>query len=184
MRASVLVAVASRHGATREIAEAVGASLRRSGLEATVIDLDEAPDRPIDVADHDAVVLGSAIYMGRWRRSARDFVEAHRSALAARPLWLFSSGPLGDPPEPAEDHAVELDDLIADLMPYEHRIFTGRLDRAALGVREKAVVRIVKAPEGDFRDWDEIFDWARSITEALRGDAVEGRPGGLSDGAT
>lgn len=184
MRASVLVAVASRHGATREIAEAVGASLRRSGLEATVVDLEEATGRPIDVADHDAVVLGSAIYMGRWQRSARDFVAEHGADLAAQPLWLFSSGPLGDPPEPAEDHAVDLDDLIGELMPCEHRVFTGRLDRGALGAREKAVVRIVKAPEGDFRDWDEIFDWARSIAEALRGEAVESRPRGLADEAT
>ena len=50
----------------------------------------------------------------------------------------------------------------------EHRVFAGKLDRSRLGFFEKAVVIALRAPEGDFRDWDEIRDWASSIASSLQ----------------
>jgi menaquinone-dependent protoporphyrinogen oxidase len=92
-RMRVLVAAASRHGATTEIAEAIARGLAQRGVEA-----DARPAEGIESIDgYDAVVAGSAVYVGHWLEPARQMIEAHAAALAARPVWLFSSGPLGPP---------------------------------------------------------------------------------------
>ena len=87
----VLVAYATRHGATRGIAERIGEVLQRRGLDASV----EQVDAVSNVADYDAFVVGSAAYMGGWLKPANAFVQRHRSTLATKPIWLFSSGPVG-----------------------------------------------------------------------------------------
>ena len=91
---------------------------------------------------------------GSGRRAA--FVEEHASELAAGPTWLFSSGPIGDPPKPDADAAVNVDGLVEASGAREHRLFTGRLDRSRLGLGERAVVRVVGAADGDYRDWDDV----------------------------
>jgi len=77
-------------------------------------------------------VLGSAVYMGNWLESAREFATEHAEELAARPTWLFSSGPTGDPPRPSADKAVSIDPIIAAVTPRDHRLFAGKLDRHQL----------------------------------------------------
>ncbi len=159
----VLVAASSRHGATGEIADEVGRTLEERGLDVQVASLDDVTD----VSGFDAFVLGSAVYVGRWLGPARTFVEEHAGELAARPTWLFSSGPIGDPPKPDADAAVSVDGLVEATGALEHRLFTGRLDRSRLGLGERAVVRVVGAAEGDYRDWDDVRQWAASIADAL-----------------
>ena len=89
----VLVCVASKYGATSEIAQAVADVLAGQGLEVSV-----APPGQADaIEEFDAVVLGSAVYMGQWMKPARELAEHSAAALAARPVWLFSSGPVGEP---------------------------------------------------------------------------------------
>lgn len=159
-----LVAAASRHGATQEIAEAIGRVLVSSGIEADV-----CPYEGVDeLAPYDAFVLGSAIYMGRWLESARDFVETHADELSARPTWLFSSGPIGDPPRPAAGDAVQVDSIVAATNAREHRLFAGKLDKSLLGFGERAVAVAFRVAEGDYRDWAEIEAWGHGIAEALR----------------
>jgi menaquinone-dependent protoporphyrinogen oxidase len=160
----VLVAAASRHGATQEIAEAIGRVLEEQGIEVDVWPIDEV-ETP---ATYDACVLGSAVYVGSWLEAAREFVDAHAAELAARPTWLFSSGPIGDPSRPDADHAVEIDEIFAKAGAREHHLFAGRLDKSLLGFGERAVVLAFRAAEGDFRDWDEVESWAREIADALR----------------
>jgi menaquinone-dependent protoporphyrinogen oxidase len=159
----VLVAASSRHGATGEIAAEVGRVLTEHGLDVRVASLDDIAD----VDGFDAFVLGSAVYVGRWLGPARAFVGEHAGELAARPTWLFSSGPIGDPPKPDGDAAVNVDGLVAASGAREHRLFTGRLDRSRLGLGERAVVRVVGAAEGDYRDWDDVREWAGTIAGAL-----------------
>ena len=154
----VLVVVASRHGATRGIAEVLRDELAQRGCDAV---LAAAADAPPPEA-FDVVVLGSAVYVGRWMEEAKRYAERHRDTLRARPVYLFSSGPLGDPPKPDEDpaDAAALRDLTG---AREHATFAGKLDRAGLSLAEKAMARLVKAPEGDYRAWNVIRAWAAGI---------------------
>lgn len=160
----VLVTAASRHGATLEIAEAIGEELSSHGLEVTTVPVDEVPG----VAAFDAAVIGSAVYYGHWLEPARELVDAHASELADRAVWLFSSGPLGESGHelPADD-ALDVSSQLAAAQPLEHRIFAGKLDRHQLGFREKTMVAALKAPVGDFRDWTAIRAFAASIAEYL-----------------
>jgi menaquinone-dependent protoporphyrinogen oxidase len=167
MNETVLVAVASKHGGTRGIGEAVADELRAMRIDAELLDFDEVPDP----GRYDAVVLGSAVYMGRWLPEARRFAGLNLAALRAVPVWLFSSGPLGDPPIPPGD-PTELDCLAAELGARAHRTFAGRLDPGDLGLGERLVAKAVRAPAGDFREWEAIRAWARSIGAALRPDVV------------
>lgn len=159
----VLVAAASRYGATQRIAETIGRVLTDHGLDVKVARAEGFDD----VTLYDAVVLGSAVYMGSWLPAARRFVEEYGEELARRPTWLFSSGPLGSPLRPQEDEAVHIAPIWAKTSAIEHRLFGGKLDKRELSFSERAVMHAVRAPEGDFRDWDDISAWAASIAETL-----------------
>lgn len=159
----VLVAAASRHGATSGIAETIAWRLARAGLHTLAADADDVRT----LAGWDAVVLGSGVYMGRWLPSARHVVEHLGDELRRRPVWLFSSGPVGDPPEPAGERAFDASELVASSGAREHVLFAGRLDRDRLTLPERAVVRVVGAAEGDFRDWDAVAAWADGIASDL-----------------
>lgn len=164
MRPLVLVAYATACGSTREVAGAVGGALRTAGLEVDVWPVQEV----VGMEGYDAVVLGSAVYVGHWLDAARRFARHQESALTRRPLWLFSSGPVGDPAVPA-DEAAEVPELVERLGAQAHRTFAGRLRLADLALVERAAVRCVHANEGDFRDWPAIRAWARDIAETLSG---------------
>ena len=88
--------------------------------------------------------------------------------MAPRPVWLFSIGPVGDPPGPAEEPA-DVAPLLASTGAAGHRLFAGKVDRRRLGLGERAILRMVKAPEGDYQPWPEILDWARGIGAMLAG---------------
>jgi menaquinone-dependent protoporphyrinogen oxidase len=118
----VLVCAASKYGATSEIAQAVADVLAAKGLEATVI----PPDKVGAVEEFDAVVLGSAVYMGQWLKPARELAARSAAALAARPVWLFSSGPVGEPAMPA-DNPVDVTKILQATNARDHQIFTGKL---------------------------------------------------------
>jgi menaquinone-dependent protoporphyrinogen oxidase len=164
----VLVCTASRHGATTGIGDAIALHLRRAGHE--VVHLDPEVVDAIDA--YDAVVLGSAVYVGHWLRSAVDFAERFGPELRARRIWLFSSGPLGDLTKPSPD-PVDLPAVLAAMDARDHRVFAGRLDRARLGIGERVVVAAVRPPDGDQRPWPEITAWADGIATEL---AQSGRP--------
>lgn len=175
----ILVAFASRHGGTEGIADAVAAALRETAVAAEngaaegalspaahhLVDVLGVGDVE-DVTGYDAVIVGSAVYVGRWMDSARRFVLAHASALRNRPVWLFSSGPVGDPavPDTEAADAAELAELVD---AQGTRTFAGRLRPAGLSLPERARIRDVHAAEGDYRDWEEIREWAVDVAEAL-----------------
>jgi menaquinone-dependent protoporphyrinogen oxidase len=94
-------------------------------------------------------------------------VDRCGAALAARPVWLFSSGPVGDPPKPEED-PVDVAEILAATRAREHRVFAGKLVRQQLSFPEKAIVSALRVPEGDFREWTEITSWATGIATALQ----------------
>jgi menaquinone-dependent protoporphyrinogen oxidase len=160
----ILVACASRHGSTAEIAAEI-ADVLRHDVPGAVVDLRDAATAG-EVAGYDAAVIGSAVYLGRWLPAARDLVEGHREVLSAMPVWLFSSGPLGNPSVPV-DELAEVTALGVAIGAWGHRLFAGRLDRQELRWVERATTRVVHAPEGDFRDHDEIRRWASGVASTL-----------------
>lgn len=159
----VLTAYASRHGSTREIAAAIAGELRNAGHDVDFQDVANVTS----LAGYDAVVVGSAVYIGKWLAEASAFVEKFESALTPLPVWLFSSGPLGaETPHPPGD-PEGIPELVNELGARDHQVFVGKLDKDDLGIGERVIVRMVKAPEGDFRDWDAIRAWAREIAASL-----------------
>jgi len=167
----VLVAVASKHGSTREIGSAIVDELHSAAIDADLRDVSEISS----IRGYDAIILGSAVYMGKWLPEARDFPEHHRVAMSKLPVWLFSSGPLGE--EDAMPHygPKELAVATGDADVRDHHIFVGKLEPEGLGFGEKVAVKMVRAalgdyraPYGDFRNWDEIRGWAREIAAELQ----------------
>jgi menaquinone-dependent protoporphyrinogen oxidase len=167
----VLVAYASRFGATGEIAEHIAERMRSAGHDTSVESVANAPD----VAAYNAFVVGSAVYLGRWQKEATEFVQRNRTILADRPTWLFSSGPLGTDQTDAKGRDKREGALLADetkslteaVHPRGHRVFFGVLnpDRLGLGPR---LMRLTPAgrkllEEGDFRDWADIDAWTDQI---------------------
>jgi menaquinone-dependent protoporphyrinogen oxidase len=164
-----LVTVASKHGSTAALGDAVAGGLRQHGFDVDVI----APDDVADVAPYDVVVIGSAVYAGHWLRAAKNLVQRHSAALRWRDVWLFSSGPLGSSPVPA-DEPVDVTAMISESGARGHTLLAGALDRDGLSLPERLVVRTVKAPYGDFRDWDAVDRWVGQIA------ATAGAPAGRS----
>jgi menaquinone-dependent protoporphyrinogen oxidase len=164
----VLVAYATKHGGTAEIAERIWEVLRQAGLRTDVL----PADRVSDLSSYEAVVLGSGVYIGRWRKEAARFLKANEQLLAERLVWLFSSGP------PGEGDPVELTDgwrlpralqPVADrIQPRDIAVFHGVVDGKKLGAVERWMIKNVNAPLGDFRDWDAITAWANAIADALK----------------
>lgn len=163
----VLVSAASRHGATDEIAERIGEVLRRAMPEADQITV-QPPAQVRRMAEYEAYVLGSAVYMGHWISSALELIENNADAFTGRPVWLFSSGPIGDPPKP-DEQPVDVGQAVRVTAAREHKLFSGRLDKAQLAFGERAIAVAFRAPEGDFRDWAAIEAWAGAIADELKG---------------
>jgi menaquinone-dependent protoporphyrinogen oxidase len=172
----VLVSVASRHGATDMIGDCIREELEATGVTAHQLE----PGMVADISQYDGIVIGSAVYGGRWLRPARKLVDRYEAQLRTKPVWLFSSGPLGDPPRPSQPPAEGLE-LTRRLNAIDHQVFEGRLERDTLGIGERLAVRAMHAPTGDYREWPAITAWARSISAALKADL--GAPAGTPAGA-
>ena len=159
----VLVTYGTKHGATAEIAEAIAGVLREQGHETDCLVAGEVGS----VDDYDAVVLGSAVYMKRWRSDARRLLKRQSKALAARPLWIFSSGPCGDKPDPSWPEPRSMVARATRLGAREHVVFGGRLPLEPRNFMERAMVESCPPENRDLRDWDEIRGWAAKIAREL-----------------
>ena len=167
-RPRVLVTTASKHGATAELATFLAGCLReaaagrRMELSAVAIPVEQRPDP----SRYDAVVLASAVYVGRWLEPARHYAAGHAAALRGRPVWLMSSGPIGEPPFPP-DEPHDAGPIATMVGARGHRVFPGRLDKHRLGIGERAMVTAMRAPLGDFRDWEAVRAWAEEIAQEV-----------------
>jgi menaquinone-dependent protoporphyrinogen oxidase len=180
---SVLIAYATRHGATAGIAEQIAARLREDGLDA-----EARPAAEVRDADrYDAFVVGAAAYMFHWLGPATSFVDHNRALLASRPTWLFSSGPIGTDTVDKDGRDVleasvpkEFGRLEDQVHPRGTKVLYGALDPDAkpIGVAEH-LMRLMPAargalPAGDFRDWAAIDAWADEIAASLRAPVAAG----------
>jgi menaquinone-dependent protoporphyrinogen oxidase len=168
VESQVLVAYGTKYGATAEIAERIGEVLRQAGLGTDV----RSADRAGDLGSYKAVVLGSGVYIGRWRKEAAKFLKANEAALAGKAVWLFSSGPTGegDPVELVQGWTFpgSLQALADRIQPRDVAVFHGAVDVDKLNAIEKWMLKNIKSPVGDFRDWDAISSWATAIAAELQ----------------
>lgn len=172
----VLVAYATKHGATTGIAERIGDVLREAGQKVDVLPVDDI--RAID--QYDAFVVGSAVYLGSWRKEAVALLRHHADVLATRPVWLFSSGPVAtEEVGTREDQlnnavsAKQLAELTELVQPRDHHVFFGAVDRSTFGLGERLLGALPAGrkllPEGDFREWGDIEGWSAAIAAELAG---------------
>lgn len=164
----VLVAYATKYGSTAEIAERIGEVLNQAGLSVEVL-----PAKRVDeLASYDAVVLGSAVYMFRWRRPAARLLKRNRRLLAQKLVWLFSSGPTeeGDPFEIAEGWTLPkgLQAVADEIGPVDVMLFGGALDLERMKGFDRWVMSKFDAPTGDFRDWGSVTAWAHGVAYRLQ----------------
>lgn len=182
----VLVVYATRHGATRGIAQRVCEVLTEEGVVTTMA----SADIMSDPAPYDACIVGSAVYMGSWLGEGTEYLTNHAATLSTMPVWLFSSGPLpgstkgtpdADPIEnalgpadgPGSGGRKKVEALSARIHPRDHKVFLGAYDPSdpPRSLPER-VIRLLPAarnvlPTGDFREWDVIETWARGIAMEL-----------------
>lgn len=160
---AVLVAYASKHGSTQGIAERIAEKLRQLGKEAEARPMNAVEDPE----SYEAFVIGSAVYYGSWLKEAMEWVHRNQAVLAKRPVWLFSVGPLGVEVKDTEQQPKEIAEFQQAIRPRGEHIFFGALDHSKLSFPERMIVKAVRAPEGDFRDWEAIEGWTASIAQDL-----------------
>jgi len=173
----VLIVHASRYGSTQGIAERIAAALAQRDVETTVKAVGDAGNP----ADYDAVVIGSAIYYLHWMKRALRYVQGNQAVLAGKPVWLFSSGPLGT--KTIDDKGRDVRALtepkqIAEfremIHPRDHRVFFGAMQPKKLGFLHRLIFNMpanrdnALFPVGDFRDWNDIDTWAGKIADDLK----------------
>lgn len=164
----VLVTYATKYGAAAEIADKIGQVLRQADLLTDVLPASRVSDLPT----YQAVVLGSAVYVGLWRKEAARFLKANEKVLAGQLVWLFSSGPTGegDPAELTQGWRFPkaLQSIADRVQPCDITVFHGAAVLEKLNPLHKWMLNNVKAPIGDFRDWDAITSWATAIADVLK----------------
>jgi len=159
----VLVAYGTKNGSTAGIADMIGTALIEEGVSAEVRSADEVGS----IEMYDAVILGGALYAGRWHRAARRFARRHAEALRDRPVWLLSSGPLDTSADTTEIPPVaQAARALQQLGARQHVTFGGRLNGQAKGFVARAMVRNGRG--GDFRNPVRVEAWSRAIVSQLR----------------
>lgn len=177
----VLVVYASKYGATKGIAERITATLNDSGVQAAMVPAKKAGD----LDGYDAYVIGSAAYMFSWLHEATDFVRHNAAMLSTKPVWLFSSGPIGNRYDEKGRDVLETTvprefaEFNDSIHPRGQQVFFGAFDHTKLSAGHRLVYAMPAIKklfvDGDWRDWDAIDAWARSIALALTPAAAASR---------
>ncbi|MGA8295552.1 MAG: flavodoxin domain-containing protein [Acidimicrobiales bacterium] len=160
---AILVTYGSTRGGTQGLAEMIGDELRKCGFE---VDVSPASAVGRRLAGYDAVVVGGALYMGRWHKDARRFVKSHVLQLYERPTFFFSSGPLGSKAQASKIPPTRsVQRLMKRVATTRHATFGGRLDEGAHGYMAASMA---KSTSGDFRDEANVRTWARHVADELQ----------------
>ncbi len=158
----ILIAYATRYGSTEEVAEAISAELRNTGLEVV-----HQPVQQVQSLDNfEAVVLGTAIYSTRWHQDVHQFLSQHQEPLQQLPVAMFALGPLSSDSAARQASRRQFDRELIHypwLKPVAVEIFAGKIDPAKLGFFERLVT-----PASDHRDWEAIRSWANALPAQLK----------------
>jgi len=160
MAGSILIAYATKHGSTREVADSLAAALREHDLDVTMLPAAQVDD----LSPYAGVVVGGSLYTGRWHPDALDFLKRHRSALEALPVAVFAMGPRTMETHDVAQSRAQLDRALAKVSgvdPFAVTVFGGVLDP------RKLRFPFNRMPASDARDWDAVHAWAGEIAQAL-----------------
>ncbi|MFA5836828.1 MAG: flavodoxin domain-containing protein [Bellilinea sp.] len=168
MDKKILVTYATYYGTTREVAEAVAKTIKEHGYEVDVISAREARD----VSCYGAVIVGSAIRGGKIHDDVLHFLEDHEAELSQVPVAYFVCCMTmhDDSPDSrymAEGYLAEVFNKISKVKPISVGYFGGVLELKRLDWLARLVVKALRAPEGDYRNWDAIIHWSEEVAEAL-----------------
>lgn len=162
----VLVVYGTKTGCTARIAEKIAETLAQTG---TAVHLSTASDAP-DASEFDAVVVGSGVRAGNWHRPVKEWVAVNAEALKSRPTAFFTVGlTMGAQPEKADEVRAYTDPLIAEtgVVPLDIGLFAGMNEPAAFSLAERLIIKMIKAPQGDFRDYESVARWAQELAPRL-----------------
>jgi menaquinone-dependent protoporphyrinogen oxidase len=166
MPGKILVGYATRSGSTKEVAEAIAASLHDGGQE-----VDLQPMRNVRTLDgYRSLVLGAPLFMFHWHRDARAFFPRHREALKSLPVAVFALGPFHDEEQEWHDVRAQLDKELAQFpwfVPVARQVFGGKFDPAKLRFPLSLLPAMKKMPASDIRDWTAIRKWAGDLAAKL-----------------
>ena len=166
MSASILVAYATKYGATRDMAERIALILEQAGFRVQL----SASERVASVRQFDAVIIGSSIYHDNWLLEAEELLESFHEQLAAKKVWLFSAGVT---PELVGERQIDdwlpgtLKSLAEHIKPQKTTLFAGKVDAETMKLDDWLVNPGLRQTSEDYRDWAIIEAWARSIAETL-----------------
>jgi len=166
MNKKILVAYGTRAGSTAEVADAIGKKLALGGVAVDVKSVQSIQN----LNGYQAVVLGSAIRAGKLLPKVTDFVKVHKEELRKLPVAYFvvCMTLREDTPEKRKIVNAYLDPLRAEVSPIDTGLFAGKMDYSKLGFSEKLIIKnVVKVPEGDLRNWQEINNWAEQLLPKL-----------------
>ena len=165
MENKVLVAYASRAGSTGEVAEAIGQVLCEAGAAVDV----RLAKEVTDLSPYRAVVVGSGIRVGKWLPEAVEFVERHREALSRMPVayFLVCLTLKENTEENRREVSAYLDPVCEMVQPVDVGLFAGAMDYSKLPFILRLMMKAMKSPEGDFRNWETIRAWADQVRARL-----------------
>lgn len=164
----ILVTYASKYGSAAGIAEKIGQILSESGCFVDVLTVEHVKN----LESYQAVVLGSSVYIGQWRKKAVKFLNRNMKPLSEIPVWLFSCGLTGKdgPEEGKEDWKFpkKIQPILDRIQPRDITLFFGKIDLERLNFLEKMMFKNAQGAIGDFRNWDKITSWAEGIAKTLK----------------
>ena len=168
MDKKIIVAYATKYGATAGIADKIGEVLNSAGYTAEVLSVEKVTD--LDSCQ--AIILGSSVYIGQWRKKAVKFLKRNSAVLSEKPIWLFSCGLTGkDDPEELKQNKnfpKKLQYLADQINPKDITAFLGMIILDRLNPLEKMMFKNAGGSIGDFRDWTLITSWAEGIAKTLK----------------
>lgn len=161
MSKKILVAFATKLGSTIEVAQVIGNIISQNGAAVDVKPIKEISD----ISGYDATIVGSAIRMAQWLPEATDFIKKHQSQLNKKSTAIFSVHILNldNDPESQQERLAYTKSIKEILSPKAEAFFAGKIDQSQLSFFERLLFKMIKSPEGDFRNWEAIRNWAAKV---------------------